>query len=420
MQISEKLGIFMKMLERTGDWMKKRMRILAGALIAVILGAVWVYGAFSDKIEVINHISVGDINISITEYAQKGTGEVLYKTPENIVPGQKISKIPRITNYALPCWIRAKIVCDSDSETLEGLSEQNILGISEDWIKRGEYYYYTKILKKQASVDLFQQVVIPESWTEEHADQDLKVEIQADAIQAANFTPDFSAASPWGDQEIQLCIHEEDGTLTCRKGETELSVEYRGDAHRLVAVPSDFFTNLNTAMPGDVLNDTVYLSNTTEETAELFFWTDTDGRTEAELKMLNEIPFRIMLGEKELYTGTLDAADIDSPQSLGSFEPGEEGKLNFELRIPKEWDNSYALTKTDVTWIFAVEEKTESETKENSLQKTDNDADQKETSVSQNPVKTGDSSNPAVMVLLLVGTGMIILVSIFVKGGKKT
>lgn len=47
--------------------------------------------------------------------------------------------------------------------------------------------------------------------------QKIAVDIQADAIQAANFKPDFSAMSPWGNQVIQKCVHEQDGTLTCKK-----------------------------------------------------------------------------------------------------------------------------------------------------------------------------------------------------------
>lgn len=134
-----------------------------------------------------------------------------------MVPGQTISKIPRIKNNALPCWIRARITYAGENGKLERLKDENIGGISGEWVKRGEYYYYTKVLKKQESTDLFQNISIPDTWTEEHAKQKIAVDIQADAIQAANFKPDFSAMSPWGNQVIQKCVHEQDGTLTCKK-----------------------------------------------------------------------------------------------------------------------------------------------------------------------------------------------------------
>ena len=62
--------------------------------------------------------------------------------------------------------------------------------------------------------------------------------------------------------------------------ETVPSVEFNGKAHKLIAVPDDFFTNLESAMPGDILKDAVQIANTTDQEAELFFQTNTDGRSE--------------------------------------------------------------------------------------------------------------------------------------------
>lgn len=395
--------------------MKKGMRIISCFLIVGSLSAAGVYGAFSDKLDVVNHISVGDINIAIAEYAKKGAGEVKYQAQKSVLPGQVISKIPRITNYALPCWIRAKITYSGENEALEILDDDNISGISEDWIKRGEYFYYTKILKKQESVDLFHAISIPEIWTEEHEMQEMKVDIQADAIQAANFSPDFSAMSPWGNQEIQQCIHEQNGTLTCQKGADKLSVEFNGKAHKLVAVPDDFFVNLRTAMPGDVLNDTVIVSNTTDEEAELFFWTGIDGRTEEQIQMLKDIEFEISADSKKLYAGTLDAEKIGTPQSLGTFEIGQKENLNFSLKIPTDWDNSFALKQTDVTWTFAVGE----EVQEKEEKSEENMANEKAHSSGKDNVKTGDSSPVGLLIVLMISSGLAVVILRFLKGGRK-
>ena len=404
--------------------MRKSVKILAGLLLTGVLSAAAVYASFSDRLNVVNHIAVGDVNISISEYARKGKGEVKYSQPSEVLPGQSISKIPRIKNEALPCWIRARITYTGADGALEGLKDDNIGGIASEWVKRGEYYYYTKVLKKQETIDLFQTVSIPDDWTEEHAQQKVTVDVQADAIQAANFKPDFSAMSPWGNQVIQQCVHEQNGTLTCRKGETKLSVEFSGKAHKLVAVPDDFFTNLESAMPGDVLKDQVQISNTTDQEAEIFFQTDTTGRSEEQLKMLKEIRFEISQNKKLLYKGTLDAEELAKPRSLGKFKSGQKGSLEFELEIPKEWDNAYALKKTDVTWIFAVKEKEKKESA--SSDSVDNGgnsgsyAQEKEMqSQRKNPVKTGDDSEPLLLLLLLLGSGAIALSIRMFKGGKK-
>ena len=263
--------------EKAGGHVKKKRKMLVGILAALLCMATGAYGYFSDSLEIKNHITMGDIRINMTEFARKGNGEVKYRDPAYIFPGERISKIPRIKNRALPCWIRAHISYGSDKDDMEMLSDRNIEGISSGWIKRGDYYYYTKVLKKQESVDLFQSVSVPAVWTEEHGGQKLSVTVQADAIQAANFKPDFTAMSPWGNQEIQDCVHETNGTMTCKKGERKLSVEFQGKAHKLIAVPDDFFANLETAMPGDVLTDTVKVSNTTKNDAEIFFRISTQG-----------------------------------------------------------------------------------------------------------------------------------------------
>ena len=422
-------GKFMKnRAEKAGGYVKKKRKIVVGILAALLCMTTGAYGYFSDRLEVKNHITMGDIRINMTEFARKGNGEVKYRDPAYIFPGERISKIPRIKNSALPCWIRARISYGSDKENVEMLSECNIEGMSAEWIKRGDYYYYTKVLKKQESVDLFQSVSVPAVWTEEHGGQKLNISVQVDAIQAANFKPDFTAMSPWGNQEILDCVHETNGTMTCKKGERKLAVEFQGKAHKLIAVPNDFFANLETAMPGDILTDTVKISNTTKNDAEIFFRISTEGRAKEKVDMLKNIRFQIAMGKKVLYRGTLDAAKLQKNHSLGVFKSKASGELKFLLEIPKEWDNAWALKKTDVSWIFAVQDETSGvnqteEQKQNGAQSLSGDSAQasvKDTGSRQkSSVKTGDSMPVELMLLLLLAAGISIPVIKKWKGAKK-
>lgn len=405
---------------------KKRVKIAAGLLALGILGTAGVYGSFSDTLQVVNHISVGDIKISMAEYEKKGTKEVPYSNTGNVLPGSVVSKIPRITNHALPCWVRARVLYTNDRKELEGLDDTNLSGFSSSWIRRGEYYYYTSVLRKKESVDLFQNVHIPSSWKKEHELQKLGLTIQAEAIQAANFTPDFSAMSPWGNQLIQQCVHEENGTMTCKKPQTKLSVEFNGKAHKLLSVPGDFFTNLGTAMPGDVLTDTIVVSNTTDKTAEILFRTSTEGRSREQLAMLKEVKLTVTLGDRTLYKGTLDSADLGRNQSLGKLASGQKGNMKFKVEIPSEWDNRMAQKKTDVMWIFTVnEDETEtlnSSSGDSGEGKADNGSSvaKKNTSGEKTgPVKTGDFSGTEIMFVLLLGSGVLILLMKAWKGGRR-
>ena len=416
-------------VEKAGGHVKKKRKMLVGILAALLCMATGAYGYFSDSLEIKNHITMGDIRINMTEFAQKGNGEVKYRDPAYIFPGERISKIPRIKNMALPCWIRAHISYGSDKDDMEMLSDCNIEGISSEWIKRGDYYYYTKVLKKQESVDLFQSVSVPAVWTEEHGGQKLNITVQADAIQAANFKPDFTAMSPWGNQKILDCVHETNGTMTCKKGERKLAVEFQGKAHKLIAVPDDFFANLETAMPGDILKDTVKVSNTTKNEAEIFFRISTEGRSEEKLQMLKNIRFQIAKGKKILYRGTLDAAKLKKNQSLGMFKSRSAEELRFSLEIPKEWDNAWALKKTDVSWIFTVYDQNsaaddDSGLKENasgSSSGANSQAAVKNTESKQKTsVKTGDNMPVEIMLLLLLGAGISIPVIRKWKGANKS
>ena len=58
--------------------MRKSVKIITGFLLTAILSAAAVFASFSDRLDVVNHISVGDVSISISEYARKGKGEVKY------------------------------------------------------------------------------------------------------------------------------------------------------------------------------------------------------------------------------------------------------------------------------------------------------------------------------------------------------
>ena len=46
-------------------------------------------------------------------------------------------------------WVRARIVYTDDRERVEGFQDEMLSGMSEDWVKRGEYYYFTKIVTIQ-------------------------------------------------------------------------------------------------------------------------------------------------------------------------------------------------------------------------------------------------------------------------------
>lgn len=59
---------------------------------------------------------------------------------------------------------------------------------------------------------------------------------------------------------------------------------------------------------------------------------------------------------KKLYSGDLLAVSLNKAVSLGIFQPGKSGEMKFQITVPSELNNDFALRNGDVKWIFSVEE----------------------------------------------------------------
>ena len=334
---------------------KTAAALFAGGLIALTTFCGNLYAKHSDSVSVTNTIRTGDVNIRIDEYELKDGKESDYEGPVNVLPGDVVSKIPRITCLAEPCWVRARISFGSSDEEKDGFSEQCIEGIDEKlWKKAGEYYYCLSPLARGEHADLFRTVTIPKEWDDSHTGQKLSVTIRADAIQAVSFEPDFESMSPWGNQEIELCVHEAGGEEEGRTQHIKNSVEYSGSAGKLVAAPDDFFGNLSCLMPGDSVGDSVEINNTTDKKAELFFLAGYEKQSREQVELLSALQIQIKYAGKEIYKGSLTQDSLNKGVSLGEFAPGDGGKMDFIITMPSSLNNAYARRDAAVKWIFRV------------------------------------------------------------------
>lgn len=137
--------------------MKRRKWLVLGIASVLAFGVRGTYALYQSTVSVQNHIQTGDINIGIQEYEEKEGKEFLYTGSEcrKVLPSQRISKIPRVTNYAEPCYLRVKISSHSEMPDCE---TQEIFGMSEEWIQAEGYYYWPEPLETGESVDIFQGV----------------------------------------------------------------------------------------------------------------------------------------------------------------------------------------------------------------------------------------------------------------------
>lgn len=194
--------------------------IAAAALVAVIgVGATWAY--FTDSDEAKNVLTLGAVDIELTEPNYKGDAEY-----ENIVPGDVITKDPVITLApdSEDAYVRVKLEIDIKKQIFgKGENEEDVVlgeteledGLEAEAIKdlmdgtgdteglraqiqangwyfneeEGYYYFNGKLTQDSNKALFFRQVNIPLEWNSDMEDTIIRVNVYGEAIQADNYTP---------------------------------------------------------------------------------------------------------------------------------------------------------------------------------------------------------------------------------------
>lgn len=381
--------------------MRRKLKPLAivtiAALIMCILGGT-LYAM--PKTSVTNNFEMGIVDIELNEYQNIKGEESFYDESNalNVLPLTKISKIPRIRCDGNNCYIRAKITFLND----EYLSDKDLYGITTDWVKAADgYFYYTKVLKTGESVDLFQGLQLPVNYPQSEEGKRFFINIDAEAVQSANFKPDYESETPWGDIDIQYCGKEGQYDISSFKEDADnnFAIEYLGETDTLIRNSEDFFTNLPFFMPGDTHSDVAVIKNDSKKKIDLYFYTEDVSEEETDLldKIQLKITYKGSYGEKDVYEGPLRAIDAQDPILLSEIQPGEDGNFCFSVYVPEELDNQYSILKDKVKWVFYCEYE---------------DAPRTIIDI----IKTGDTSRLGLY--LLVG-GILIIVGVFFASDKK-
>lgn len=333
--------------------MKKKKLVTFLTSLSVLLGLGGATVLAMAETSVTNHLSTGIVDIELEEYQMEDGKEIPYEDPEDVLPGQVISKIPRIVNKGNDSYVRVKLDLEKTGESLE------VQGIPEGWTEGQDgYLYYTETVKTDEQVDVFRQVKIPETYSKEEEGKAIELKITADAIQSRNFTPDFDAESPWGEVEIQECIKEGQYDVRSFKSaeDQNLQVVYQGDAGKLVSSPDDFFADFPVMLPGDSYEDSAELKNSGNSPIPLYFRSEApEDATELLEKVQLMVSTEINGVEKTVYEGALKADALKEDILLGDIPGNASGKFTFRLTVPPELDNQYTVLADSVRWIFSTE-----------------------------------------------------------------
>ena len=226
--------------------MKKKSLIATAAAVSLVgvvgIGATLAY--FTDKTdEKSNIVTFGHVNIEINETSHPIPDQRIVVGAENddktgyvynaVMPGDRVSKdvIINKTDDSADCYIRAKVnfkvgdkIVTNNIEAPDYIADiaqlqTNVranLGPGWSYNPVDGYYYYSPILtaddittldvdeSKATSIFAGGTFTIPTAWGNEAADQGFEIDIQAEAIQADNFTPE--ANGTWGSITVESYV----------------------------------------------------------------------------------------------------------------------------------------------------------------------------------------------------------------------
>ena len=168
---------------------KKKIKLLVAsmAVAAMLVGGTLAWFTFHQDMD--NHFTTGSVKTNIHENFDSDKAKDMQQ-------GVKVTKQVTVENTGnSPALLRVKItpVWDAKGKLPETDATDAVdlnLANNSDWIKGNDgYYYYTKVLDKNAtSSELLDSVDIKESFnmTEDYQNRGLTVKVESDAIQTTN------------------------------------------------------------------------------------------------------------------------------------------------------------------------------------------------------------------------------------------
>jgi len=327
-------------------------------------------------------IITGGIDIDLQVFKINNENKEVKYIEDNkvVMPGEVVSFIPKVENKGERCYLRAKIFYINESIDIN----QFINGISSDWVKHGEYYYYGKTFDSGKTTKLFDSVQIPNNINEITNSKKIKLEITVEAVQEKNFTPDYTKDDPWQGIVPTKSIRDKYDIDTTTN--SKMTIKYENGASEDIIVSDDFFDNMKTIMPGDSYDSSIEIKNKDKKVAKYYLRFKYD-----EIALLKETILVITNKKGQIiYNGKIkDAKNI----FLGEYKKNQGEKLDLKILVPEDMENQYENLSTKLEWIFKVEYDKEIDKKNNNK---------------TNP-QTGDNINVAITMFILSSIGLIVV-----------
>lgn len=337
--------------------MKRTRMILAGAAAVLCTGTA---AAAVSQVSTVELLSTGKVDIRLEELTRESGELSVWQDGIAVMPGMEISKIPRISNEAEDCYVRALVEFAGGEDSGQTLNVTDLYGISDDWIRRGDYYYYKRILRNKESIELFQGIRIPENWEQnEMSEQIWEVRVQVDAVQAAHMEPDFYAEAPWesGGRTITVEAARMEEPIWTEEDSMEVrTVLVDETARQLLARPEDFIGDFGTFLPGDSRERKVQLENRTDAERSLYFRMEAEEEATWMEQMNLAVTVTVEGRENIRWEGKLTDSQWGDYRQICRLSPGQTGELSVELSLPEELGNEYSARKGEAVFQLCADE----------------------------------------------------------------
>ncbi len=377
--------------------MKKRYFGMVCTAILLLIAAVTVFAVEREQEPVVTN--TGRLGIVRIGLEQSGTDD-----GKEILPGQTVPILSKIKNEGADCYIRSKVQVqirgkEEFSKNEELPADHAGKDLSGNWIKAGDYYYYTKPLMRNEEAVLSEAFLFPQTVGNEWAGSDLTVSVLAEAVQSEFFQPDFEHDTPWGllTAEASLECEYDPETVFKNEGSRENEIRYEGGAKNFVTPCDDFFARFSAMMPGGSYTGTAQILNRSDKETELFFKTG----TEEDGGLPEGVTLSIGCSSQEqperlLYEGPFSGDRIRDYLSCGVYKPGESCTLRYTVSVPEDLKNDAALSSGRNQWYFLAKETPD------------------ETSIQNESPKTGDNIRGLILFLISgILSGCVIITVLF-------
>lgn len=142
------------------------------------------------------------------------------------------------------------------------------------------------------------------------------------------------------------------------------SVRYAGQAEKFVFLPgsehseTDLFPAFTNVLPGDVLKQTIEVSNTSGKLIRIFL--RAEPVTEADKDFLDQLTLQVETVSKEIFDAPAgETAGLTKNVLLGGFKQNGKTTLTVTLTVPADLGNEYMGKVGTIPWTFTVEEMNE-------------------------------------------------------------